>query len=331
MANPIAGTQKTYEQVGIREDLSDMIYDISPTETPFFTRCRKGPKATNTSPEWQKDSLADASGSNKQLEGADATFLSAAATSRIKNYTQIFSKSILVSGTANSVRAAGRKKELAYQTAKRSAEIKRDIETNLTGNYASDNGSAATARALGGLESWYETNSSRGTAGGTDGADGGFSSTTGQTVAATDSSSTGLRTFTETLLKAIVKDIWTVGGEPRLILVGGFNKQKASTFTGIADLVRETGNKMERVSILGAADLYKSDFGVHEIVASRFSRDRTAHFLDMTKWEIRYLRPFKVEPLAKTGDAEKRQLISELTLIAKNEAASGVVADLTTS
>lgn len=322
-----SGTMQTYQQVGIREQLADMIYDISPTETPFLSNAKRG-KATNRKAEWQLDSLAAANGDNKTIEGDDATTDTAAPTSRLNNYTQLMDKVVRTSSTADAVSTAGRKKELSYQITKRSKELKRDMEARLTGNYASTAGAAGSARELGGLESWYATNTSRG---GSAGASGGFSSTTGVTVAATDS--TTQRTFTEALLKDVIRQCWESGGDPTMIMVGSFNKQKASAFSGIASLYRDTNgkNSAKQISIIGGADLYISDFGEHKIVPNRFSRSRTAHVLDMEYWEVQYLQPFSIVPLAKTGHSERRMLSAEFTLCSKNEAASGVVADLTTS
>lgn len=321
-------TTTRFEQIGEREQLSNKIYNLAPMDTPFMTAIGRGPAATNTKVEWQTDDLA-AAAVNKQLEGDDASYATASATVRLANHTQIFAKSVVVSGTAQSLSTAGRRNELLYQVDKRTKEIKRDMELAFTGNYASDDGSRATARALGGFEAWIETNSSRGTGG----ADGGYT-TTGIVNAATDASSTNLRTFTETLLKASIKSIWDETGDSApLIIVGSFNKQQASGFSGIATQYQDHGNVMssKNVAILGAADIYVSDFGKHKIVPDHFSRGRSALLVSPKHWEARYMRPFKINQLAKTGDADKRQLIAEVTICSKNEKSSGVVADLTTS
>lgn len=322
------GTMQTYQQIGLREDLSNMIYNIAPTETPFLSMVKRG-TAKARKAEWQKDSLASASGTNKTIEGDDATNDTATPTIRLSNYTQLMDKVVQVSSTANAVDAAGRKQELSYQITKRSKEIKRDMETRLTNNYASKAGSALTARELGSVESWISTNVSRGTGG----SSGGFSTTTGLTVAATDATSSNIRTFTEARLKTVIASCWSAGGEPDTIMVGAFNKQKASAFSGIATLYRDTAgkNSAAQISIVGGADVYVSDFGSHKIVPNRFSRDRTALVLDTGFWEVLYLQPFNVTPLAKTGHSERRMISTEFTLQCSNEAASGVVADLRTS
>lgn len=314
-------TFDSYDSVGDREDLQDMIYDISPTETPFLSNAKRM-KAKNTYHEWQTDSLT-AAAANAVIEGDDASGDSRAATIRVGNYTQISDKVVVVSGTQESIDKAGRKSEMAYQMAKSSKELKRDMEYALTRNQASSAGGSSTARTLASVESWLSTNKTHLGASGTTP---GFSS--GTVAAPTDGTQAG--SFTEALLKSVIQSCWTQGGDPGVVMVGPVNKQKASAFAGIATQYRENSG-MKRATILGAADVYISDFGEHRIVANRFSRERTALILDMDYWGVAYLRPFKDTELAKTGDSEKRQLLVEYTLVAKNEAASGKVADLAES
>lgn len=318
----LAGTYVTGDAVGNREDLEDLIYKISPTETPFMSVIAGRSKVKATYHEWQIDTLASA-GTNQVVEGNDATFSTPAATTRLGNRTQIMTKTILVSGTQEVVDKAGRDSEYEYQAAKRMAELKRDIEFTATGNYASSAGSKSAARRMGTLEAWYTTNTQRGAGGN---ASGGFSS--GDVAAATDATAGALRTVTEAMLKTAMQSAWSAGGQPDKVMVGPINKQRFSAFAGIATLYRDTAGKKSNVSILGAADIYVSDFGEVQIVPNRFSRERTAHVLDSEYWSLGYLRPFKEEKLAKTGDGLKGQIIVELTLVSKNEAASAVIADL---
>lgn len=315
MAAP-TNTVQTYAQIGRREDLSDIIYDISPTETPFMNSIGKT-KADNTYTEWQTDALASADATNAVVEGDDVTADTYAATTRVGTYTQLMDKAVTVSNTANAVNTAGRKQELSYQMAKRSKELKRDIEARITGNYASSAGNSTAARTTAGALAWLTSNVSRGTSG----ANGGFSS--GTVSAATNGNT---RTYTETLLKAVLKSVWDSGGNPTMVLTGSAAKQTASSFTGIADARRETGNKQAR--IIGAADVYVSDFGEVAFVPDRFCSTRDALVVDPEYWDIAYLQPFSTEELAKTGHAEKRMIKVELALRCLNQAASGVVADL---
>jgi hypothetical protein len=326
----VTTTYQTYRQVGIKEDLSPEISDISPEETPVFTMIQRGRPARNTMPEWQIDALASASGTNRKVEGADAAYLTATPTQRVRNYTQISDKAIIVSGTANAVDTAGREEELAYQIAKRGRELKRDMEMAITGNYASVAGGSATARVSAGMEAWLTTNTIYGgTAGATDGADGGYTAA-GTVTASTDGSSSNLRTITEAILKSVLGLCWDAGGQPTMVVVGKYNKQKISAFSGITTKYSDFGNNPASsgaLAIIAAADIYLHDFGKVKIVPDRFSRGRTALVLDTEFWALRYLRPMKVEALAKTGDAEKKQLLCEWTLQSKNQAASGKIAD----
>ena len=314
MAQP-AGTVDSYDMTASnREDLQDFIYNISPTETPFLTSINKM-TAKATLHEWQTESLNAASGANARIEGDDAgTGVSVTAT-RVTNYTQISDKVVVVSGTQEVVDKAGKNSEMAYQTAAMIKELKRDMETIICGNQAAVAGDATTARKLRSLEAWYTTNVSRGT--------GGASGST--TLAATDATTGDLRAFTEDFLKDSLQDIWTNGGDPDLIMLGATNKRVASAFAGNATRqIEATGKKL-----VTSIDVYVSDWGSHRLVPNRFSRARTVHVLDTSMWGVGYLRPLKDYPLAKTGDSVKKQLLVEYTLCAKNQAASGVIADLT--
>jgi hypothetical protein len=318
MAVPTDTTQ-TYQVVGRREDLTDVIHDVSPTDTPFMSAIGKG-TASNTFHEWQTDALASASDANAVVEGDDPANDAITATVRLGNYTQLSDKVIQVSSTQRASNNAGRGDELSYQLSKRSKEIKRDMESSLTANNTSVAGNATTARELAGFEAWIQTNDSRG-AGGSNTA---FSA--GVQAAATDGTQ---RAFTETLFKDVLQLCWENGGDPSMALMGAFNKKQASGFAGIADATRETGNK--RATIVGAADVYVSDFGQLNLIASRFSRSRSVLVVDPSMWKLCYYQRFKTEDLAKTGHADRKMLSVEYTLESCNEKSSGCVADLTTS
>ena len=311
-------TYQTYTAIGQREDLSDVIYNISPTDTPFMSSIGKT-KATATYHEWQTDSLA-AAALGGAVEGADASSITASPTTRIGNRTQIFTKSVAVAGTLEAVDKAGRKSEKAYQLAKVSAELKRNIELTLLSNQVSAAGNSSTARTLGGLQAWLSTNYDGGTSG-VAGASG--------TTARTDGTD---RTFTETILKTVVAEVYTAGGTPKVLMVNPAHKQVVSAFAGIA-AQRYMAPANEPTTIIGAADVYMSDFGTISVVPNRFMNstnagDETAFLVDPDMAAVAYLRPFQTIELAKTGDSEKTQLLAELTLEVKNEAAHGIVADL---
>lgn len=303
--------------IGGREDLTDVIYNISPTETPFMSNIGRT-KCTATTHEWQTDSLATAA-ANQQLEGEDydsAGIEVSVVTARATNYTTISAKTLMISGTHESTLKAGRKSEIAYQVAKKGKELKRDIEFTLCQKQAPVASTGGTTRKTRALESWIDTNVSE------------TGSTHSSTFVITDGTQ---RNLTEAMVKSAVQQAWTSGGDPEMMLCGPVNKQNISSqFSGIATMYREQSGTGPG-TIIGAADVYVSDFGELKVVPSRFSRDRTISILQKDMWAIAYLRPFRVYDLAKTGDAEKRLLLSEYTLESRNEASSAKVADLLTA
>jgi hypothetical protein len=313
-------TYQTYTSIGQREDLSDVIYSISPTDTPFMSSIGKG-KATATNHEWQTDALASAVLTNFAVEGDTASDATLGVTTRAGNKTQISQKTVKISGTLEAVDKAGRKSEKSYQLAKASAEIKRDMETTLLSNQASTNGTSSAARKLGGLQTWLATNGDFGT-NGVAGASGTTTRTNGTN-----------RTFDEATLKTVVKEVYTAGGNPKVLMVNPAHKQLVSAFAGIA-AQRFMAPADAPTTIIGAADVYLSDFGTISVVPNRFmsstnSCDETAFVLDTDMASVAYLRPFQTNELAKTGDAEVTQLLVEYTLQVNNEAAHGIIADLT--
>jgi len=314
MAQP-TNTFDTYDSVGEREDLSDVIYSISPTDTPFLSSAAKT-KATAVVHEWQTDSLAAASTSNAVIEGDEATLDATTATTRLSNSSQIMDKTVVITGTQEAVDKAGRASEIAYQIAKKAKELKRDMEAMLTTNNAEVAGNATTAREMGSLGAWVITNDNKA-------ADG----TTGSGLGNTARTDGTQRAFTEAQLKDVIKSVWNAGGDPSMIMCGPFNKQKLSGFTGNSTRFDAGAD----ATLYTSVDVYASDFGQLQVVPNRFSRDRDAYVLDMEYFGVAFLRDFSMHELSKTGDSEKRQLLVEATLESRNEAASGLVADLTTS
>ena len=311
----------TYSAVGNREDLSDMIYRIDPVDTPFMSAAEKE-KATAVNHEWQTQALAPASNSNAQLEGDDPTTNTTTPTVRLGNICQISYKVARVSGTQQAVEHAGRDNELAYQEMLKGLELKRDLETILAGtNQAKNAGNSSTPRNTASILSWIVSNTSKGTAGGAADpgtADGAATRTDGTQIA-----------FTEARLKSVLSSIWTNGGKPGTILTGAFNKQVFSTFTGRATAIDEAKSK----KIVASVDAYESDFGKLKVVANRFQRSRDVLVLEMDKWAVAYLngRNMISIPLAKTGDSDRRQILAEYALVARNEKSSGGVFDNTAS
>lgn len=282
-------------------------------------------KATSVYHEWQTDSLAASTTANALIEGADATDATVSPTTRIGNYTQIVGKTIRVSGTLEAVDKAGRKSEKAYQMAKAAAEMKRDIETIITANQGQSAGDATTARTMGSLLSYIKTNSS----------------VNGTSVTGVDPTTIGVstrtdgttRTFTEDLLKEVIQKVFVSGGTPTLAVMRPALKQKVSGFQGNSAYRVNTDNSVGNVTVVAGADLYQSDFGILSLIPDRFLRssDREVLILDPEFAALAYLRPFATKDLAINGDSERSQLIAELTLEVRNEAAHGIVADLNTN
>jgi len=322
----VGGTFQTYSAIGNREDLTDVIYNIAPTDTPFMSMIAGRTKARSTNHEWQTDGLA-AAASNAVVEGNDAAYATAASTTRVGNYTQISSKTVIVSGTQDAVDKAGRDSEYRYQLAKRMAELKRDMELILTDNSTSSAGGTTVARTLGGLEAWISTNFSRGNGNPAQG------SVSGSVVTqATDDTASGQRTITEAMLATAQQQSWSAGGNPEYVMCGPVTKRYISQFSGIATLYRGAeGKTSAQASILGAADVYVGDFGEVRIIPNRFSRERTCTVLDGDYWDVAYLRPFSTQKMAKTGDANKSLITVEYTLQSNNQEASSKIADLVTS
>lgn len=307
----------TYDAIGNREDLSDLMAMISPTDTPFQNGIA-GRTATATKFEWQTDALASAVDTNANIEGDDATTDASIPSVRLDNQTQILDKVPRVTGSQMKVDSAGRADEMDYQIMKRTKEIKRDLEKSLLANKAKVVGNNSTARVMGGIESWIGTNDDFGGGSGASpsGADGGAARTDGTQ-----------RAFNESQLKTVIKSCYDEGGEPDTIMLGSFNKQALSAFSGGSTRNIDATEK----KLVNAVDVYVSDFGTMRVVPNRFVRSRTALVLEMDRWQLASLRPLFRENLAKTGDTDRVQLIMEVSLQSSNEAASGGVFDLTTA
>lgn len=316
----ITNTFQTFQAKGIREDLSNVISNIAPEETPFQSNIGKG-SVKNTFFEWQVDDLAAVDLNNAQIEGDDvASYDAVVPTVRLGNYAQITRKTIIIADTMEAVDKAGRRSEIAYQVAKKAAEMKRDHEGIMLANQGAVAGSTSAARKTAALGAFLKTNTSFGT----DGEDPVYTNI--PTDARTDGTQ---RAFTEALLKDVIQQVWREGGNLDMLMVGPVNKQRASTFAGISAQRTETG--MKAATIIGAADVYLSDFGKLSIVPNRFQRERDAWLVDTDYASMEMLRPYQVKDLAKTGDATKKLLIAEWGLKVLNEKAHGIVADLTTT
>lgn len=296
----------TTAAIGNREDLVDTIYRISPTQTPVLTRSAKT-KATNTLHEWQVQELATAA-ANAQPEGENATAKVVTPTVRLTNRTQISTKTISVSGTERAMNPAGRKDELAYQMSLAALEIKRDMELGLTQNDVL----ATSPRQSRGLRGWCVDNVNRN--GGTLAS---YTANTGYTPGTQ-------RAFIESQMKDVLQQIYTAGGEPDTILLPPAAKQTFSGFTGNATRM----DKSEDQKLYAAVDFYVSDFGTLEAIPDRFMATRDVFILQSDKLAIAYLRSFETFELAKTGDADNRELVVEYCLEARAPKSGGAVYDI---
>ena len=332
----IANTFETYQAKGIREDLSDLISDISPTTTPFQSNIGSR-DADNTYFEWQTDSLATASGT-PVIEGADlSSFTAVTPTVRLGNYCQINMVDFIISGTEQRVDKAGRASEIGYQAAKAAKELKRNVEVAaLLNGVGAVVGATNTARVTAGFPCWLKTNETS-----TNVTAPSYSGST-PTGAAQVWKAFGTPTaFTEAMLKTTMQECYASGGEPSMLMVGPFNKTQVAAFSGIASS-RYNVDGAEPSVIIGAADIYVSDFGNLSVVPNRFFTsvidegagslmNNWAFLVDPDEVKLASLRPYTIESLAKTGDADKRMALREWGLQVNNEAAHGVVAAITSA
>jgi len=319
----VANTQTRYGQIGLRERLSNIIYDITPMETPVVTAMGKS-GTDQTIFEWQTDVLGAVDTGNAHIEGDDiSSFPATTPTSRVGNYTQISRKLVIVSGTVDRVNKAGRASELAREVSRRGREMKRDFEGITLENLAGDAGGTATARQTATLGAWVKTNVDKE-------AGGGNPTYTSGVPSATRTDGTP-RALTETMFKAVAQSMWTNGADLNAVTVyaGAHNKEVISGFSGVVTRNFDISNTPKPTAVIAAVDVYVTDFGTVRIAANRFQRGRDLWFIDPEYLSMRVLRPFQTIKLAKTGDAEKRMLLQEWGIQVSQEAGLGLVADLT--
>ena len=300
----------TYSATADREQLSDVIYNISPQATPFMSSIGKN-SIKNVVFDWQTETLPTASGSG-QLEGFELSRSAATATTRVSNVAMISSRDATVTGSQNASDPAGKKSEMAHQLAIMSKALKRDMETALCQKGAKTTGNATTARVTGGFESWMKSNVSNAAG----------STPTGGGTAPTDGTQ---RALTEALLKDVLQSCFTNGGEPSMAICGPVNKQVISGFTGRS----QARQFVDANTVEASVSIYSSDFGDLKIVPSNLSRERSLLLVDPEYAKVSFLRDFNVQDIAKIGDAETKMIVAEYGLEMSNEAAHGVVADLT--
>ena len=309
----VGNTFDTYDSVGIREDLSDVIYNITPDETPFYSACKKT-KAKSTLVEWQTDTLRS-SAVNAHIEGDETSYDAVSPTTRLTNRTQIFKNAVVIPDTDEGVNKAGRKQEIAYQTLKIAREQKLDIEKALFANQAAVAGSGTAARKLAGLGAWVKTNEENG----------------GGSAAAPTGDGTDARTagtaqdLTQADFDSVMQQIWTSGGNPDRVYLSPVNMNVALGFEGNNN--QRSAVQAGDETVVKSLDVYVTPWGTVEFVPSRECRGSDVYILQNDMWEVAVLRGTKNTEMAKTGDATKRQVVTELTLCSKNEAASGGIFD----
>lgn len=317
-----SNTIQAVARVGVREDLSDKIGELFPDDCPFQKAIGKE-SATQVFHEWQTDSLTAASAQNKTIQGDDLANDSRANTVRQGNYTQIMKKVVGSSSTMEATKTAGRSSELAREIMKAGRELKTDAELRFTGNFAAVAPASGTPGECAGALAFLTSNSYLGATGTAPTYSGG--GTSGYPSAAAGNGTQ--RAYTETLLKAALKDIWVAGGNPKMVITNMVQKQLAAAFAGLATARRESGDK--RLTIVAGADIYVSDAGEVQFVPSRFCSARDALIVDPEYWAVAELDSLKVTDLAKTGLATRKAMYQEVTLVCRNQAASGVIRDLT--
>lgn len=310
----------TYDAKGLREQLSNIISNISPEDTPLYSMVAKQ-KGEAVLTEWQTDTLATAVTTNAQLEGDNVTsYTAVGATTRVGNYHQISRKLFAITGTDLAVKAAGRANEVALQTAKKGVELRRDIEYTIFDNIAGDAGGTTTARATATLGAWLKSNSSKAS-------DGGTPTYTSGVPGAVRTDGT-IRTLTETIFKAVISAMWTSGATTKWVFANSTNKALISAFSGIATQTNNLQAAKKPATIVAAADLYVSDFGVVQVIPQRFMRQRDLYFIDEEYLAVSNLRPMSRVKMPATADAEAYMMLQEWALVVKNEAAHGIAADL---
>ena len=302
----------TYTATADREQLSDIIYNISPSQTPFLSSIGRT-NVSNVVFDWQTETLPTPS-STGQLEGFELSRSASTATTRESNVCMISSRDATVTGSQEASDAAGKRSEMAHQLAIMAKAVKRDMEEALTQNIAKVTGTASAARQTRSLETWYQTNVNKAY----DGANGSAS------AARTNGTR---RDLTEDMIKDVQQQCFASGAEPSILMVGPYNKSVISGFTGRA----QARQFVDANTIEASVSIYSGDFGELRVVPSNRSREQAVHLLDPEFAAVAYLRDFETIDISTIGDAETKMIVVEYGLEMRNEAAHGIVADVKVS
>jgi hypothetical protein len=325
----IAGATSTYDMsASNREDLWDVISNISPMDRPFTQNIERI-RAKATRHDWLTDSLNSAS-SNKQLEGDVTSFSTAVAITKLSNTCQIMKKAFVVTGTQEAVDKAGRRSEIKYQLQKAGNELLRDLEWTALSAQVGSAGSQTVARAMAGAEAWIPSTDNSG-----NGVRGGAADSSGSTAAYTSPGGGAVADGTNTTLSSTglltaLGLAWTDGGDVDTIMTNTFQRSRIKGFGNLATNQIQLNKSGEAAKIVDSVEVYLSDYGKHKLVLNRHLRPETVMCFQMDKWALAELRPMFTETLAKTGDGESRHIIWEGTLVCRNPDASAKISDCTT-
>ena len=314
----------------IREDVMSEIWDITRIPLPFSDMIGSDPVG-NSYAEWSIDALADSDVTNAVIDGADITQNDAAGATRVGNQCQISVKRVSVTERAQGSDVIGGN-TLTRNVVRRQQELKRDQESIMLYNQASvaDNGDD-TAGKLGGLPAWLTTNTDRG---GGAGADSGFSS--GVVAAATPGTA---RQASEATLRTLIATAWEGGAEltdmmGMPVVIRGLSQYLLSSTAKVATLTSDAGQSVEEMVAKGSVNVFLTDHGqVLTMRANRLQKVSTGTQSDLLLLDPSFVRKgvlngMRIEPLAKTGLADKRLMAEDYTLKVLNEASFAVYADI---
>ena len=323
----------TYKQIGQAEDVSDLISNITPFDTPFTTLI-KSEKISARKHEWQEDTL-DNAGSNAQYEGVDATFLALTPTTLRENNTQILAKACVISNTSDAIKTYGRAKETALQLSKKMKEIKRDLEYAFVyeagpGKAPADADLSSDAMVDGSQRkmksAWRQIHNDHivpleaalyvDTAAATSG-----TSLKQDTVARTYTFPTTGDTFEDEIVD-LHQTLYTNGAEPDICMIHPEVANHVSAFMNAGTRRRDAGMGREVVNVV---DIYISPFGTLKFVMNRHQNPSAIALLDPSMWRSLVLRPFTRTLLAPTGDHTKHHIVGEYSLKSMNYKSSGVL------
>lgn len=278
----------TYEAVGNKLDISEIITNIAPDDTPLFSRISRT-KATATTHEWLEDTLGEPR-VNKQPEGYTYTTEAVTPRTRLYNYTQIMHRGIHVTQTQEVVLKYGLRSETAYQMQKTLKELAFDCENALITQDTKKYGTMDDARQFGGLPYWIVTNSFE--------------------------ASGGKLTFDE--INNALEQTWNVGGKPSILLVSPRSKRIISTFTA-GNIKYMEGNETRKLTQMIA--VLETDFGTLQCLTDRFMTNDTIYGLSPEYMKKAFLRPFKQGDMPEISDMYRKYVKGEWTLEMRAEKA----------